>query len=53
MKEAIQLIKRIKIFYKQLICKHEKFDCDILIRTIECKKCAWIDDYRNIYIKHL
>ena len=33
-------------------CKHEKWDCDTQIRTIECKGCgkrAWIDDYRDLY----
>ena len=33
-------------------CKHEKWNCDTQIRTIECKECgkrAWIDDYVNLY----
>lgn len=43
---------RFLLWYKQLNCKHKKFDCDIQIRTIQCKKCgkrAWIDDYRILY----
>lgn len=40
---------------RQFFCKHEKWDCDTQIRTIECKKCgkrAWIDKYRDLY-KHI
>jgi hypothetical protein len=35
-------------------CKHEHWNCDTQIRTIECKSCglrAWIDDYVNLYDK--
>lgn len=35
-------------------CKHEHWNCDTQIRTIECKSCglrAWIDDYVNLYNK--
>ena len=35
-------------------CKHEHWNCDTQIRTIECKNCglrAWIDDYVNLYDK--
>lgn len=39
---------------KQQKCKHEHWNCDTQIRTIECKSCglrAWIDDYVNLYDK--
>lgn len=39
---------------KQQKCKHEHWNCDTQIRTIECKICglrAWIDDYVNLYDK--
>jgi len=38
---------------KQQACKHEKWDCDTQIRTIECCECgkrAWIENYRNLYL---
>jgi len=48
--------KRISEMYarykQQQKCKHEKWDCDVQIRTIECCACgkrAWIDDYRSLY----
>jgi len=33
-------------------CKHERWNHDTQIRTIECKSCglrAWVDDYKNLY----
>jgi hypothetical protein len=33
-------------------CKHERWNMDNQIRTIECKTCglrAWVDDYINLY----
>ena len=50
---AIQLvISRFSLWYKQIKCKHEKWDCDTQIRTIQCRECgkrAWIEDYRSLY----
>jgi hypothetical protein len=37
---------------RQKNCKHEKWNCDTGIRTIECINCgkrAWIEDYVNLY----
>jgi len=45
-------IKQRKVYEKQDNCKHEKWNCDNQIRTIECISCgkrAWIDDYVNLY----
>ena len=50
---AIQLvISRLSLLWKQRNCKHEKWDCDTQIRTIQCRECgkrAWIEDYRSLY----
>ena len=46
------IISRFLFWYKQIKCKHKKWDCDKQIRTIQCIKCgqrAWIEDYRNLY----
>lgn len=46
------VISRFLLWHKQLICKHEKWDCDTQIRTIQCRECgkrAWIEDYRSLY----
>ena len=45
-------IKCFLFWYNQLICRHEKWDCDNQIRVIECKRCkkrARIVDYRDIF----
>lgn len=42
------------LMVKRMKCKHEHWNCDIQIRTIECKECglrAWIDDYTDLYKK--
>jgi hypothetical protein len=47
-KEEIE-IKKIQ---KHRQCKHERWNHDTQIRTIECKTCglrAWVDDYKNLY----
>ncbi len=39
-------------WWKQLRCKHEKWNCDTQIRTIECRECgkrAWLEEYRSLY----
>lgn len=50
---AIQLvISSLSLWWKQRNCKHEKWDCDTQIRTIQCRECgkrAWIEDYRSLY----
>ena len=46
------VISRFLLWWKQRNCKHEKWDCDTQIRTIQCRKCgkrAWIEDYRSLY----
>jgi len=46
------VISRFLLWYKQIKCKHEKWDCDTQIRTIQCRECgkrAWIEDYRSLY----
>ncbi len=46
------VISRFLLWYKQLTCKHEKWDCDTQIRTIQCRECgkrAWIENYRSLY----
>lgn len=37
---------------KERTCSHEKWNCDISIRRIECCECgkrAWIEDYKDLY----
>ena len=46
------VISRFLWWYKQIKCKHEKWDCDTQIRTIQCRECgkrAWIEDYQSLY----
>ena len=46
------VISRLSLWWKQRNCKHEKWDCDTQIRTIQCRECskrAWIEDYRSLY----
>lgn len=43
---------RIFTWWKQLRCKHENWDCDTQIRTIECRECgkrSWLKEYRSLY----
>jgi len=45
-------IKRQRIEMIQRQCRHEKWNMDKQIRTIECKECglrAWVDDIVNLY----
>jgi hypothetical protein len=45
-------IKQQRIQMLQQNCKHERWNMDKQIRTIECKTCglrAWVDDYTNLY----
>jgi hypothetical protein len=47
-------IEQQRIQMLQLQCKHERWNMDNQIRTIECINCglrAWIDDYVNLYKK--
>ena len=45
-------IKQQRLQTLQRHCKHEKWNMDNQIRTIECKACglrSWVDDYTNLY----
>jgi len=47
-------IEKQRVQLKQEQCKHERWNCDTQIRTIECKNCGirgWIDDYVDLYKK--
>jgi len=41
-----------KVYIKQDKCKHEKWNMDTQIRTIECRECgkrAWVEEYKSLY----
>jgi hypothetical protein len=45
-------IEQQRVQMLQQKCKHERWNHDTQIRTIECKSCglrAWVDDYKNLY----
>lgn len=44
--------KALALRRKQRACKHERWNHDDHIRTIECKGCglrAWVDEYVDLY----
>jgi hypothetical protein len=46
------VMQRFLLFIKQATCKHDEYDSDTQIRTIECRKCgkrSWVREYRSLY----